>query len=419
MKKIREMLTTKKFYEVTFIAIVLMSFVIWLSLIFIEGNVSEQFSIFFNKCGDFLADTLNVVGYSSQRDAYENTMYTGVWEKAYPPLTYMLMYLLSRLVDMNTYYDMDYFLYMYFEPKFLIIFMICLFICLIAMYEAIRHNKTGSNTIKIFAAFAIILSAPILFTIERANTILPTLFFVIFYMFNYNSKNKILKELALISLAIATAFKITPAILGILLLYNRQWKDALRAVLYGLLIGLLPFLFLEGGFDNLFLMIRNIKLNNLVYTSDEGCTLLACLVDFGVDSTDVLTAVMKYLTYLICALLFVFAYIYKEKWMTMMAVCMILIILPSHSGYYSIIYVIPALITFLNQETHRARDIIILFAFLLIFQNVQGWMRDYLFNYHLAIIIIVLFLLIEGVIRLRDVLKGKRMSKKEILQENA
>ena len=102
---------------------------------------------------------------------------------------------------------------------------------MIALYELIRSCKNGNKAVKIMSSIAFCLSMPVIFTIERANFLLMTLFFILFYIFNNDSENKIRRELALISLAMASALKLTPAVLGILLLYNKQWKEAIRTVI--------------------------------------------------------------------------------------------------------------------------------------------------------------------------------------------
>lgn len=397
-KDLKKIVTSKRFYEVTFIVVICLSFLAWLAGIVLTGYESRQFDIFFLRCNDFFADTTNVVGYSSLRDVYENTMYTGLKEKAYPPLTYMLMYWLSKVVDMDKYYEADYFLDMYTEPKFLIIYLIYAIITVVMVYELVRTCKKGNTLIKIGTAAAVLLSAPVLFSFERANTIILTLFFVLFYIFYYDSQNKIMKELALISLAIAVAFKMTPAILGILLLYNKQWKEAFRAVIYGIIVGIGPFVFFEGGFSNIFRMFRNMSLNVEYYTSKEGCTLLASVLSFGALPSEGLKQTVNIITYVVCFVLLVSAGFSHKNWEKIMAVSMVLIILPSHSGYYCILYIIPAVIAFLNEQEHQVSDIFIFISILLIMYDVQSVAREHFLNYHLSILLITGIMVIKGVL---------------------
>jgi hypothetical protein len=397
---VKEVLKSKRFYEVVFVAAVLASFVAWMCGIFLHGEASSQINLFFGRLGDFLADTLNVVGYSSERDVYHNMMYTGLEEKAYPPLTYVMMYFFSRLVDMSKYYEQNYFLNMYTEPLLLIMYMIYATVIAVMFYEIVRTCKNGSNAVKIWTAAAVMVSMPVIYSYERANTIILTTFCVMFYIFYYDSENRIMREIALICLAVATAFKMTPAVLGILLLYNRQWKEAVRAVIYGVIVVVLPFLFFEGGFSNIAQMFTNMQANVGNYTSADGATLYAAVLSFGAQASDSLETAMKYVTYAVCLFLLIVALFYRKRWMRIAAVCIVLIILPSHSGYYCIMYFIPAIVAFLNEEEHSLSELLILFASLLIMYDIQSTTGDNFLNYHLALVIVTVYLVVMGIVTL-------------------
>lgn len=90
-----------------------------------------------------------------------------------------------------------------------------------------------------------------------------------------------------------------------------------------------------------------------------------------------------------------------------MAVSMVLIIAPSHSGYYCIMYLIPAAIAFLNAKEHSYSDLLILFLIILIVMDFQCDLFEYVLNYHLAIMLILAVLLIRGFVRMYDVIKHK------------
>ncbi len=405
-RKVCKYITKRPFYEWTFVIIIGVSFLAWLFLIFSEGPAGRQFDVFFQRCVDFLADALNVTGYTSQRDVYHNTMYQGLGEKAYPPLTYVFMYFMSRLVDMEKYWQMNDFRSMYTEPQFLIIYMILSTAVVVMVYELVRSCKEGSKLIRICTAAAVLLSAPMLYSFERGNTIILTMFFVMIYLFYYDSEKRCLKEAALISLAVATSLKMTPALLGVLLLYNRQWKEAIRVVIYGAVIFVVPFFFFEGGLSNIPQMFDNMQMNLENYTSEEGCTLLASVLSMKETADEYVRDGMQILTWVVSIGLLALAPFFEKRWEKLMAVSMVLIILPSHSGYYCILYLIPAMIAYLNDEEHEKADLILLLAILLIMYAVQSEIGNRILNYHLSILVICGFLLVRGGIQ-----AGKRILK--------
>jgi hypothetical protein len=412
-------LKENKFYEWVIALVVLFSFALWLGTLLVQGGDSLQLSLFFNRCGDFLADTTNVVGYSAHRDPYHNTVYTSLAEKGYPPLTYVFYYFLSKLVDIEVYDNNNFFLSMYAEPQYMITIIILTVVQIVLMYEMVRTTKKGGNLIKVFTALAFIVSEPVLFSIERANTIIPTMVFVGIYLYFYNSANKIYKEIALLCLALAAGLKMTPAILGILLLYNKQWKEAVRAVIYGCVAFFVPFLFLEGGFSNIAQMINNVRLNLELYSIKDGCTLVACVVHFVPNCSDASVSVIKILTYLISAVLLLSVPFYKNKWEKIMAVSIVLVVLPSHSGYYCILYVLPAFIAFLNEENHDMADLFILLAALCIMNVFQNAVLTGLFDYETGIFLILFVLLYKGVSAMISALSKSDVVEKASLESNA
>ena len=396
MKKTLEYLKTRNAYEIIFIALTFAGFLAWGIALIMRGVDGKQFELFFDNCNDFFADITNPMGYAAHRNVYNETYYRGGSERAYPPISYVIAYCFSRIIDMEPYFEANYFWNLYEVPQVIAILVIAVIINVLLIYEIVRSYKEGNNAVKAFTAFAICVSMPVLFTIERANLLLLTLVFVFFYIFNYDSENKIRKELALISLALAASFKITPAVLGILLLYNKQWKEAVRVIIYGIIFGIFPFVFFEGGFSNIVQMFKNAFSNVESYSSVEGTTLVAAFVSFGAEATENMIKTVQNITYVIAAVMLFEAFFFEKKWETILAVTMVLIIVPSHSGYYCIIYIIPALIAFLNEKEHSYWDLLILAAMVFIANDFQSNLTQKVLNYHLSIVIILLVLLVRG-----------------------
>jgi len=268
--------------------------------------------------------------------------------------------------------------------------------------------------IKSLTAFALCCSYPMIFSIERGNTIIFTVLLCTFYLFYYNSENKVLRELALIALAVAAAFKITPAILGIMLLYNKQFKECVRTVIYGIIMVFGPFIFLHGGFSNIPLMFQNIELNLKTYSMPEGCTLAGSIAKFGqMISADykvpsALITFAKITTIVLSLILLAVVPFFKTTWEKAAAVVIVLIILPSHSGTYCILYLIPVIIMFLNEENHRKVDIIYLLCMIAISWVYFCKVTDYFFNYHLALPVMTGTLVITGIINVMNFFNDKQ-----------
>jgi len=360
--KIVKILTSKKFFEIAFVIVIFTSFIFWAKSIIFDGAASYQWKVFLLDLTDFEGDFTNVIGYSGSRDPYNCLYYTNLQEKAYPPLIYVFMHLLSRIVDIEDYYAADYFLNMYMDPKLLIMMIIVIAAMLIAFFEAIRHNLKDSYGMKLLVSIAMLLTAPVFFSIERGNSILLVIALMTAFIFGHDSDNKILKELSLIGLAVAAALKISPALLGILLIYKKDWKAAIRTVIYGIIIFVGPFLLLKGGLSNIPLMIRNVQMNNEFYMSKWGLTLYYTLVNYGVPDSMTIFRVTGIVSKVLCLLMIIAAFKFDRRSDVIMVLSLSLIVFPDHSGYYNLLYLVPATIMLINEEKKYLYDIIALFA---------------------------------------------------------
>ncbi len=360
--KIVKFLTSKKFFEIAFIVVIFVSFAFWLKHIIIYGSPSFQWRVFLLDLDDFEGDFTNVIGYSSLRDPYNCLYYTDLQEKAYPPLIYVFMYFISRIIDLTDYYEADCFMDMYKEPKLLIAMMLIITAMIITFFETVRHNKNGSYGIKLLVAIASLLTAPFLFSVERGNSIILVIALMMAFFFGYDSENKVVKELSLIALAVAAALKISPALLGILLIYKKDWKAAVRTIIYGIIMFFGPFLLLKGGFANIPLMIRNIRLNNEYYMSKWGLTLYYTLTNYGAPESVALFNITGIISKVLCAIMLIAAFKFERKSDVAMVVGLSLVIFPDHSGYYNLLYLFPPLIVLLNEEKKHLYDLIGFFA---------------------------------------------------------
>ncbi|MCQ2531315.1 MAG: glycosyltransferase 87 family protein [Saccharofermentans sp.] len=360
---------SKSSFEYIFFASVFITFAYWtLSfLIWRNSSIDYPWRIFFRSTRDLFADTTNVVGYSGERNVYNDMHYTDLAEKAYPPLTYMILWFFSKTINMDVYYKEEYFVNLYQNPKFLVVFLVYALISILILYEAIRSFKNGSNITKSLMGFSIIFSSPMLYALERANVIILCLICVLYYVFNYNSENKIKKEIALICFALAFALKITPAVLGILLIYDKKIKEAVRAILYSVIAFFAPFFFFYGKFtDNVSQMLKNILKNLDKYSEPNGCSFISLVSEFAKISPKQ-ASIIGIFAYIIGTTILVGAFFQKNKWKQIMSVLIVLIVVPSHAEFYCILFIIPGVILFLNEEHHDQIECIILIGICLVF----------------------------------------------------
>lgn len=362
-------------YKKVFSIVIIFSFIAWLIGIIINPE-SWQREVFFSDMEDFLADASYTTGIAHKLNPYlDNTI--GLHNAAYPPLAYALFYLLSRAAGSVPENYLDY----YHNPMWLFLFITVIAVSFILIYTlAIKRFGGTADTDNILAGIALCVSYPIIHTIERGNIIILVLVALMVYLFYYDSKSKVKKELALICLAFAAGIKMTPAIFGILLIYKKDWKASIRTVIYGILAFIIPFFFFEGGIENLAHFINNVRLHSKYAYMDNGTTLqdifmfwyCRAVILFTGKSVTISTAMHLFFTVVkvvLSALFIVSGFLTKDSFKRILNITLTLLILPSVSQNYCIIYLLPCVIIFLSEnklgKKHNIWEALIMTAFIL------------------------------------------------------
>lgn len=105
----------------------------------------------------------------------------------------------------------------------------------------------------------VLLTAPMVYLIERANYLLFALLFVLVFFLYEKDESAFKRELSYLSLAAAVGFKLYPAVFALLLLKEKRFFAFLRVALYSVALTVLPFCFFEGGFGNIAYFLENLK----------------------------------------------------------------------------------------------------------------------------------------------------------------
>lgn len=382
--------------NIIFSFILIITFIVWIGSIFIEGVYCNRYTAFFNRTIDFFADFTNMIGLTSGRNPYFDESHG-----SYPPFAYLLIYLFTNIVE----FPVEKFLFIYQQPQFLIIAIIfiilIILVCAFFLAEIIKkHCNENFGTEYIFIIFCLTLSYPVLYIIERGNILLLSFALVLGYFAFKDSESKILRELALIFLAMAFAIKITPAIFGLLLLSEKRYKDAIRCAIYGLLLLFLPFLFFEGGIiENFRQMIINMTQYPMIYEDIPGLSLRDSIKIFVSEYfvfTPLLNNILRIFTLICCGIIFVDFFIEKQEWKKIMILTLLLILIPSHTNSYYTIFLIPATLIFLTTADKNFLNFFIMLVQVL-FYSIYFNSFSIDFN-NIALPILMLYLMIDSFI---------------------
>jgi len=195
---------------------------------------------------DASMDHFNSVFVTAERNPYTQFFIS------YPPLAAMIYYFFFLCMDKNSAAE---FLAQYpnvssFELRDnssqMVAYMLYVVLCAVAIAVMIQRNLKASQNHKTAVTIGAFLSVGFLSILDRGNNVLLVAVLLLFYVFYYNSESKLMSELALIALAVATGIKLYPVVFGVLLVRRHKIAQGFRAVGYILLAFFLPFFFFEG-----------------------------------------------------------------------------------------------------------------------------------------------------------------------------
>ncbi len=353
----------------------------------------RQLDNYFLRMGDFLADLQNHIGYTlgSENLYFENK--NGLQESCYPPLAYMIFNIVGRLITFGE----DY-LSFYKQKVFLHTFFIVIYSFMILYFLAISNlSRNRSRFERGFLSLSLLVSWPILFTIERGNIIILASLLVAIYIGNYDNKHSLLRELSIICLAIAFALKITPAIFGILLVYNKNYKGVLRLIIYSLILFFSPFLYFSGNFyDTICQFYKNIGAFTHAYSEFGGVGFMSTVRFFAThlglremtEEGSIIVLLLHIMKYVISLLFLLSGFFVREKWKLVGFTTLVFITLPHVSQDYVLCYFLPFIVLFMTDSKESiVLTIIVTYAF---FTLLSPYKTQYYFllDFHFGVILI-------------------------------
>lgn len=307
-----------------------------------EHNYNWQFSDFFRQ----------IVYASDLENIYFKTA-----DAPCPPLTYCFFHILWLLNPVEVPVELKYWMELSNYQFNLAIFLVLMIIKMVILLSAVRKILIQYNEKIIYLfIFVIIFSAPFLVgVIERGNVALTVLILLLFALQNKESDSAIVREMALIFIALSASIKIYPAVFGLLYLLERRWKEALRLVIYGAIFFFVPFIF-TGGINGL---IQYIKVlisvggrESIRWTSIRCFFAATCqYLNWNIDA-QIIGSWLEKIFFLICIIMVILE---NKSWKRFLFLSGIMTVYVPNSYRYTSIYMIIPLAFFL-QEIYQSCD---------------------------------------------------------------
>ena len=293
----------------------------------------------FNDGQDGFMDFMNHVKYCADpSETYFVSMHA-----CFPPLSYMMYYLFSRLIpyDSITLYQAaetgPYAYLLYF------LFTLLLLILLIAVMNV--YLKKYSSIFKVLFQFQLILSYPFVAGIlERGNSSFVVLVLLAAALRMRQSKDVRKREIALFLIAIAAGFKIYPAVFGLLYIGEKRYREALRLTMYGLSFFFVPFVFFGGTRG-----IRKFFLNQLLIQSTEYSSFTVPSILSRLPWLEANPALLGLVYGILLTAMIALALKTREYYVRIGLLVSIITLFPKWSGNYTMAYFLLPLLVYLSD----------------------------------------------------------------------
>lgn len=353
-------------------------FGLWL-ILFMKDPQGGQRAVLQVDGNDWFMDWFNVVYYSIGRKPY-------IWglteERSLPPLTFLLLYPFSKLYD----YDVTGWVESasryearYAQLPMAAAVMVFVFSYLLLFYALYKSSKRGTDLKRAGLLLILFLSGVNLYCIDRGNLQVITAAAVFLYIFLCDTENGLTGNtggvpygirtgIGLFCLAFAAALKLFPAMMGVLLLYRKKWKEAAAAFVLGMLLLFVPFFFMDQPFFE--------AVGSFFKTLGEHALSYMTVADFGFSTpvimglTGMSHGVLQIIAYIMAILSICFAWTYNSRWKKILLLTLTLILTSGQQGYYCLMFLFLPVVLFFEEE-HRLIDVIYVLVFAVILSPLQ------------------------------------------------
>lgn len=339
--------------------------------------------LFFHASNDTGMDFFHSIEYVRGRKPYE------LFNTLYPPLANMFFYVLFRFVPSWQYET--------WMPTFtesvnargtaidlrvwqptMVLFIVFVAICVVAMVLLVQNctnSRTGVN--KNLFSVSVLLSYGVLYSLERGNIIIISFLCCLFFVRYKDSKNRVLSTFAIVMLAVSAGLKIYPALLGMMLLYDKQYKKAFITIGLGVASLVLPTLIFHEGLSGVGMFLKKLSSHSDTaafvtdgFSFDRICNTVIQLiasargVEVG-ESSMALSSALAKLNLPMAALTLGCGFYMEKQWQKTLACCTAMMLYSFQYPYGMIFFLIPLLIMVAEEGILRKDNAFMFFTLLL------------------------------------------------------
>lgn len=332
------------------------------------GFVVLLFTMLFTNGQTFLDLT-----YANKKDTYFDFTFSMLaahsrkeYNGMYPPFAQMFFHLLVCLIpDYSSKMTVRDLISYPLGALYVLYFFI---VCTLLITWIINDRLNEGKGLKRCLVILLIFSAPYIYEYQRGNVLIIVVPLICFFMFFYESENRYISALACFALAVAAGFKFYPAVLGMILLVEKRWKQAAMSIVMGLAVMILPAFYFQG-----FTTLRQIMAAIFSTTgeiTERGVGHQLSLINLARMANQGLSWNLNERMFMLIMMAFMVLtfFLAKEKWQKVAILCAAMVTWPAISFQYTMILMTLPLLMFLEDGKELERwDIFYVFLFALCF----------------------------------------------------
>ena len=298
---------------------------------------------------------------------------------------------------------------------FFVILSILLFIFVVE-YALKEYSVQSAKAI----ACCMVFSYGMMYALERGNILFLIVTLCMMFVLLYKHENKWIREIAIILLAIAAGLKLYPAFLGVLLIRNKDFKLAIRAIIYGISTVVFPMFVFKEGLGGLKIWL-NVVVNFSNKNMDKGTVWgngfsnIMWRIANGIESCfgiEVDGSWFGVASMMVAFLLLGCAMLLKEEWMSCLSIILAMMLYSPQADYVYVLILIPLLLFLKKENRFSKQNIIPYLAMILMVLPLPIFYERYI-SYpryalcHICICVLLFIILKNTICFLLEKCKGK------------
>jgi hypothetical protein len=389
-----------------FYSIMVAGILLSIAAFFITKGNSLGDMLFYDR-HDYFMDYFNSIYYSLHDPYFE-------YDVIYPALTTAGYYAIGAVLEVVQVPFTDA-ITIRESPLGMLSYLLITAVALFVLYKALNKNKEESRKETAIFFILSLLSFPMLFSIDRGNSVLIAVIFSLLFLVGYNSDNKKIRYLSYVFLGIAAGIKIFPFLFGLLVVRrsiesrkSEDLKELMICALIGAAVFLSPFALFEGSFmailDNAFGYSRGLypvglgDISSLIQTT-------AIIIGYENYSTLAGAGTAVSLIFMLSVAIYVLFYKNAEKWELICLLSAAQILFSGVAYPYVLLYMlIPAWYFISSRPVMNLKNAVyamLLAAVLMPFPGFIGW-EHMSYGRDMMVWAVVIIILVSAAVRLYD-----------------